>query len=108
MAEAKKKAKKKDTLPRLPFRFPWAIETRRSNERDASRIGFLPASRRIHQAGVTTYYADELLVIYDVALRDLPSRLRALADHYDRIRELPDEEADVIVARRRWMPETEE
>lgn len=92
---------------RLPYR--WVIEVRRATEDDSkgmigSRDGKRPRLALpfpcVYQAGKATHFTDEVLESRAVPLRNLPAYLRALADHYERVRDVSGDDAVVLVGRR--------
>jgi hypothetical protein len=82
--------------PVFPWR--WAIEVRRTTAADTS-LTTTPMPGHYHR-GVATSYADEVFVERAVPFRELPARLRALADHYERVEKVDGDDAVVIVGRR--------
>ena len=60
-----------------------------------------------HQGGRSTYLSEELLIVDSVDHELLPARLRALADHYERISPVRGDDAVIIIGRRRGDPEEE-
>lgn len=75
------------------YPFDWVIDLRRPNATD-KRLSF-PSRARWYQ-GVSTFFTNELFVAEDVHHRDLPAQLRALADHYERVKP-PQNDANAII-----------
>ena len=96
--------------PPKDFPFRWVIETRRASADDAARF---PGSvyygfGEWHQGGRSTYLTEELLIVDTVDQRLLPERLRALADHYERVQPVRGDDAVIIIGRRRGDPEEDD
>lgn len=93
--------------PPKDFPFRWTINVRRATADDAARFPVCVYSDEIHQGGMTTYFTEEVLAVNRVSLATLPERLRALADHYERIKEVRGDDALIIIGRRRGDPDDE-
>jgi len=81
-----------------PFR--WAVETRRTHAGDSNSP--FPPTRWKMQGGLTTHYAEEIVVASSVPSHSLPSFLHELAAHLDLVEDaFSGDDAFVIVGRRR-------
>lgn len=93
--------------PPKDFPFRWAVEVRRTTADDAAGFpgrvyyGF-PTSIR---AGLSKYLTEDVLIMHSVELQELPAQLRALADHYERIKVVDGDDALIIIGCRRGAPE---
>ena len=93
--------------PPKDFPFRWIVEVRRASADDAAKFpgGIYYGFGSWHQGGLSTYLSEELLVVDTVDHELLPARLRALADHYERINAVRGDDAVIIIGRRRGDPE---
>ena len=100
---------KKRRRPPKDFPFRWVIETRRASAEDAAKFpgAVYHGFSSWHQGGRSTYLSEELLVVSTVDHEYLPARLRALADHYERIQPVRGDDAVIIIGRRHGDPEEE-